>query len=338
MRRRFRGPRAAPGSICPTRGTESAPNGSRQEPKKAKTTLPALRRDPVSGADDPPGRETAARLFEIINVLVVVLAIGIPLLRFLPKFLRKRSEKIRGDLETARKATEDANTRLSAVEAKLAGLDEEIAKFRAEVEQQIAQDEERIKAALEEESARIVASAEQEIGVAAAQAKRGLRHFAADLAIEQAAKKMVLTPETDRALIAEFVSRDRSRSRTRAEGRTDGRRIRFPLRTRLCRSGDVGQAGHGRARPAVRRFSWHLGRQRGAARVVSESGDSAVQKIAILDKLNAKLGLQKELRNLLAVLIDNDRIGDVHEVAQPGVRRCRSSSGSARRRLLRRAS
>lgn len=41
---------------------------------------------------------------------------------------------------------------------------------------------------------------------------------------------------------------------------------------------------------------------------------AAVQKVAILDKLNAKLGLQKELRNLLAVLINNDRIGQVHEV------------------------
>jgi F-type H+-transporting ATPase subunit b len=150
--------------------------------------------------------ETAARLFELFNVLVVVLGIGIPLGRFLPKLLRKRSEKIRGDLETARKTTEDATTRLSAVEAKLASLDQEIAKFRAEVEQQIALDEQRGKAALEEESARIVASAEQEIGVAAAQAKRSLRHFAADLAIDQAVKKLVLTPETDRALIAEFVS------------------------------------------------------------------------------------------------------------------------------------
>jgi F-type H+-transporting ATPase subunit delta len=40
-----------------------------------------------------------------------------------------------------------------------------------------------------------------------------------------------------------------------------------------------------------------------------------VQKVSILDKLNAKMGLQKELRNLVAVLINNDRIGDVHEVA-----------------------
>jgi F-type H+-transporting ATPase subunit delta len=39
------------------------------------------------------------------------------------------------------------------------------------------------------------------------------------------------------------------------------------------------------------------------------------QKVAILDKMNEKLGLVKELRNLLAVLINNDRIGEVTEVA-----------------------
>jgi F-type H+-transporting ATPase subunit delta len=43
---------------------------------------------------------------------------------------------------------------------------------------------------------------------------------------------------------------------------------------------------------------------------------SSLQKVAILDKLNAKLGMQKELRNLLAVLINNDRIGNVTEVAE----------------------
>jgi len=41
----------------------------------------------------------------------------------------------------------------------------------------------------------------------------------------------------------------------------------------------------------------------------------SVQKVAFLDKLNARLGLQKELRNLIAVLIDNDRIAHVAEVA-----------------------
>ena len=43
---------------------------------------------------------------------------------------------------------------------------------------------------------------------------------------------------------------------------------------------------------------------------------TATDKVAILDKLNAKLKLQKELRNLIAVLISNGRIAHVVEVAQ----------------------
>lgn len=39
------------------------------------------------------------------------------------------------------------------------------------------------------------------------------------------------------------------------------------------------------------------------------------QKVEFLDTLNKKLGLRKELRNLLAVLISNNRIGAVSEVA-----------------------
>src|SRR5208282_3145338 len=149
--------------------------------------------------------ETMARTFEGINFAILALAIGIPLFRWLPKFLRNRAAKVRDGIEAARKVTEDANARLSAIEARLSGLGGEIEKFRAEVEQEMKQDEARIKAALVDESARIVAAAEQEIGMAAAQARRGLRNFAAGLAVEQAAKQLTLTPETDRALIAEFV-------------------------------------------------------------------------------------------------------------------------------------
>ena len=104
------------------------------------------------------------------------------------------------------------------MEAQLSRLDEEIAKIRAQVEDESKQDEARIKATIEEERARIVASAEQEIGAAAAQARRGLRHFAADLAIEQAARQMVLTPETDRALISEFISETRNGANGAAKG------------------------------------------------------------------------------------------------------------------------
>lgn len=149
--------------------------------------------------------DTTSDIFVAINFLILALAIGIPLVRIFPRIIHSRSQALRHNLETARRETEDAGARLSAVEARLASLDEEIAKYRAEVEQEIVRDEARIKALLEEEKTRIVAGAEQEIGSAAAQARRGLRSFAAELAVDHAARQLKLTPETDQALIAEFV-------------------------------------------------------------------------------------------------------------------------------------
>jgi F-type H+-transporting ATPase subunit b len=148
---------------------------------------------------------TTSWLFVAFNFLILVLAIGIPVVRIFPRIIRKRSQTLKHNLETARQETADANARLSAVEARLASLDDEIAKYRAEVDQEIVRDEARIKALLEEEKTRIVAGAEQEIGSAAAQARRGLRSFAAELAVDHAASQLKLTPETDQALIAEFV-------------------------------------------------------------------------------------------------------------------------------------
>jgi F-type H+-transporting ATPase subunit b len=153
-----------------------------------------------------------ATIFEFINFAVIFFGLGIPLLRWLPKLLRTRGEKVRNDIDSARKVTEDANARLSAIETKLSGLDKEIALIQAQVEAESRQDQVRIKSTIEEESTRIVAAAEQEIDASAAQARRSLRHFAADLAIDQAAQQLVLTPEADQALIVEFLGDVASKS------------------------------------------------------------------------------------------------------------------------------
>jgi F-type H+-transporting ATPase subunit delta len=60
----------------------------------------------------------------------------------------------------------------------------------------------------------------------------------------------------------------------------------------------------------------------------------AIQKVAILDKLNQKLKLMKELRNLIAVLISNDRIGQVSEVAQAYRRLLQQQLGSRQAEIV----
>jgi F-type H+-transporting ATPase subunit delta len=67
-----------------------------------------------------------------------------------------------------------------------------------------------------------------------------------------------------------------------------------------------------------RQFNDFLGTWDGSTELRDLFGNPAVpsrQKVAVLDKLNSRLGLQKEMRNLLAVMINNGRIGEVHEVS-----------------------
>jgi F-type H+-transporting ATPase subunit b len=83
-------------------------------------------------------------------------------------------------------------------------LDEEIAAISRQAEKDSLEDEARIKASIEAERQRIVAAAGQEIAAAASSAKRDLRRFAAELAVDRAAKRIALTDDDDRVLVSEF--------------------------------------------------------------------------------------------------------------------------------------
>lgn len=148
--------------------------------------------------------ETVAQIFEDLNSAIVIVAIGIFLWKVLPKMFRSRSEMLQKELVTARLATEEANRRLAEVEARLLRLDSVIDGIRQQVEQESVEDEKRIHAALEAERERIIASAEQEIGATQAAAQRELKVFAANLAIDNAMRRIQLSTDTDRALVREL--------------------------------------------------------------------------------------------------------------------------------------
>jgi F-type H+-transporting ATPase subunit b len=152
-------------------------------------------------------KETAATVFEVTNFLVLAIFVGYGLVKILPKTFRDRSSSIQKRLAEARIATAEANVRLGGVEDRLAKLDGQIAAMSAQAEQDSARDEARIKAGLEEEKKKIVAAAEQEIASATSHAQKQLQQYAAELAIEQAARKLVVSAETDRLLVQGFAQR-----------------------------------------------------------------------------------------------------------------------------------
>ena len=148
--------------------------------------------------------EQAATAFEIFNFLVLAVGVGFVLLKTLPKTFRARSSAIQKQLVDARTATEEASARLNSVEARLSKLDGQIAEMRSHAEADAANEERRIRATVEEEKARILADAEAEIHTATAAARREIQQFAAGLAIEQAARKLIITADTDRLLVEGF--------------------------------------------------------------------------------------------------------------------------------------
>jgi F-type H+-transporting ATPase subunit b len=151
--------------------------------------------------------EQAATAFTVANFVVLAVLVGWFLLKTLPKTFRDRTSAIQKDLVDARTATEEASARLNSVEDRLSKLDEQIAAMRAQAEKDSALDEQRIKASVEEDKRKVLAAAEQEIVAATAMAQRQLQQYAAELAIDQAARKLVVTAETDRLLVQDFARR-----------------------------------------------------------------------------------------------------------------------------------
>ncbi len=151
--------------------------------------------------------DQAATSFELLNFLVLAAGVGYLALKTLPKKFRERNSSIQRHLVDARTATEEASTRLTVVEGRLARLDAEIAGMRTQMEAETAGEEQRIKATVAEETAKILAAAETEIQAATTAARRELQRHAAELAIQHAAQRLVVSAETDRLLVQGFAQR-----------------------------------------------------------------------------------------------------------------------------------
>jgi F-type H+-transporting ATPase subunit b len=150
--------------------------------------------------------DAASATFEYFNFAILAGVILFYLAKLIPKAFRERQAKIDQQFVEAQTATEAANERLLIVEQRLGRLDQEIAELRKKSEQDGAADEQRIKQAIEEERRKIVVAAEQEIATASAVAERGLRKFAAELAMDRVMGRLHLTEQDDRTLVSSFAA------------------------------------------------------------------------------------------------------------------------------------
>lgn len=151
------------------------------------------------------GPKAAYWMALVLNFLIVVGAIWLLARKALPATFRARTQAIRQQIEEARVASQEANRRLSDIEGRLARLDSEIHAMRTEAEREAASEEQRMHASAEADRRKILVNAEQEIAAAAKLARRELKAFAAELAVNLAERRLHIDPQTDQALVNEFV-------------------------------------------------------------------------------------------------------------------------------------
>lgn len=200
---------AASPSVASGQTTEPEAN-SKMKKREAEEGSEAFKKSPsvvALGAKLGMSPETASTAFEWFNFVIIAGAILYALGKMLPKTFRGRNETIQKGIVEARSATEEANSRLAGVEARLAKLDDEIAALRTQAEKDAVADQVRIAQAVEDEKHRIVQSAEQEIAAAQSHAERSLREYAATLAVQQAASQLNISSAQDSALVREFAGR-----------------------------------------------------------------------------------------------------------------------------------
>jgi F-type H+-transporting ATPase subunit b len=148
-------------------------------------------------------------LWKVINLLVFVLILAY-LLRNkvqIGRVFDNRAASIAKDLEQARREKQSAEDKLAQVAARLAKLDEEIVRIRAQAEQEAAREAERIQQAAAADAEKIKQQARREIEGGMKAARAELRAFVAEHSVGMAEGiiRREIQPEDNKRLISEYI-------------------------------------------------------------------------------------------------------------------------------------
>jgi F-type H+-transporting ATPase subunit b len=144
-------------------------------------------------------------VFIVLNFVIIAVLLVLIMKSKVPAAFRARTESIQQGIAEARKASEEAQRRLSDIESRLAKLDNEIAAMATAAETEAQKEEARIQAAVEEDKRKIVEATEQEIIAATRLARTELRAYVSELAVTLAEKRIQVSASTDQELVRAFV-------------------------------------------------------------------------------------------------------------------------------------
>ena len=141
------------------------------------------------------------------NFILLFGGLAYYLRRPLREFLQTRARGIAEGLASGKRAQEEAEAKMSAIEAQLARLDEEIDGLKQQAARESEEERQRIIDSSRAEAERIVAMARREIEVLQRSAQAELKAHVARLAVDLAEERLRkdLEPGQNRRIISRFV-------------------------------------------------------------------------------------------------------------------------------------
>ena len=125
-----------------------------------------------------------------MNFAILAGGLGYLMSKHLPTFFSSRSAEIQKDISEAQKAKQDSDQRAAAIDKRVAGLGADIEAFRAKASAEMAQEGERIRKETAAQIRKIHDQAQIEIESAGKTARREVRLYAANLALDLAAQRL----------------------------------------------------------------------------------------------------------------------------------------------------
>jgi F-type H+-transporting ATPase subunit b len=167
----------------------------------------ALASAPLLAQESSGGGKPDMTLWEWLNFAILAGLLGWIVVKQGGPALQSRSKQIQEGLAAGEKAKTEADARAAEVEARLAGLEREIAAMRIVAGEEREREAERIRVDTQAEIARIQHQSAQELESLGKMARLEVQRAAAKLAMELAEQKVRarMTPELQSVLIEGFL-------------------------------------------------------------------------------------------------------------------------------------
>jgi len=154
-----------------------------------------------------PADSSTGWVFRWINFAIVLALIVYAFRKAAPSF-RRNADDIARRIAEGTRAREAAEKQRREAQAKLAGIETEVATLRVEAKRSAEAESERLRELARMEAEMIERAAQAEIGAAERAARLELKAFAAQIAVERAEAQLrkELTPPAEAVLFGAFVS------------------------------------------------------------------------------------------------------------------------------------